>query len=134
VTSNYVRYSKNEQRIRSQSDCSGHVKPISDREQVSANLPGTCSRLAYQRATVNVPVCVKPFTLLGSANTYCCDEPLITDLHCHPHGHKQICCFTVSQEICVEIPVHFGARVCAGESWVECHESSAESCADCDTK
>lgn len=133
-TSNYVRYSKNVKRINYRPDCHNNKQPITNLEPAPANISGTCSRFAYQRATVNVPVFVKPFTFVGPANTYCCDEPVLTNLHCKPQGNKQICCFTISQDICVEIPVHFGAQACAGESWVDCHSTSAESCGDYDTK
>ncbi len=133
-TSNYVRYSKNEKRMSHRPDCHIHNQPLTELEPPQHDISGTCSRLAYQRATVNVPVYVKPFSFVGPSHTYCSDEPAISNLHCQPHGKKQICCFTISQDICVEIPVHFGAHACAGESWIDCQSSSTESCGDCDTK
>jgi len=99
-----------------------------------SNPANTCSKYAYQKANVSVPVMVKPYALTGPANSFCCNEPTITNLQCKPHGNKQICCFTISQEICVEIPVQFGAQVCAGEPLIECHEVSLDPCSDCDTE
>lgn len=128
----YVRYSKNENRYKP--DCHVNNQPQNPSQPLPANTPSTCSTFAYQRATVNVPVFVKPFSFVGSANTYCCDEPVLSNLHCQPHGKKQICCFTISQDICVEIPVHFGVQACAGAAWVDCQDASIEPCEDCDTK
>lgn len=99
-----------------------------------ANSANTCSKFAYQKANVSVPVMVKPVAWVGSANSFCCNEPTIDNFQCKPHGNKQICCFTISQEICVEIPVQFGAQVCSGEPWIDCHEVSVDPCSNCDTE
>ncbi|MBP1761510.1 MAG: hypothetical protein H6Q64_1052 [Firmicutes bacterium] len=88
----------------------------------------TCSKFAYQKANVTVPVMVKPFVQVGPANSFCCNTPTIDNFQFKPHGDKQICCFTISQEICVEIPVQFGAQVCSGEPWIDCHEVSLKPC------
>lgn len=92
----------------------------------------TCTRKAYQKATVNVPVAVKPFAFAGRIKTLCCNDPVIKEIRCKKHCDEQICYFTISQEICVEIPVHFGAKTCLGETWIECHEVTTDGCDDCD--
>lgn len=132
----YSRYRRSERKMINETACQKNLenRSYSSTTHINPDPASTCSRIAYQRATVNVPVFVRPFTFVGPANTYCCDEPVIANLHCKPHRNKQVCCFTISQDICVEIPVHFGAQACAGESWVDCHSSSAKSCGDCDTK
>ncbi len=92
----------------------------------------TCSRSAYQRATVSVPVAVKPFSFTGPTKTSCCGEPVIEEILCKKNCNDEICYFTISQKICVEIPVHFGATAHVGDSWVECHDASTEECDECD--
>lgn len=99
-----------------------------------AAIQNTCTKSAYQRATVNVPVAVKPFALAGSTKTYCCSDPVIKGIRCNQYHNEEICYFTFSQEICVEVPIHFGAKACVGDSWVDCHGASTEECIDCDTE
>ncbi|MDD4803107.1 MAG: hypothetical protein PHF24_09245 [Syntrophomonas sp.] len=100
----------------------------SDCDTKPTDLCNTCRKSAYQKATVNVPVAVKPFSFIGPTKTSCSNEPVIEEMFCKNHCDKQICYFTISQEICVEIPVYFGANASAGKSWVECHEASTEDC------
>lgn len=90
----------------------------------------TCVRTAYQRAVVSVPVAVKPFSVAGPTNTLCCSDPVVTNVRCT--GTKdRICYFTITQEICVEVPIHFGAEAHVGEPGVDCLETSLEECDDC---
>lgn len=93
-------------------------------------LPGTntCTRSAYQNATVNVPVAIRPTSFAGRSKIVCCSDPVIKGIRRKKHRDEQICYFTISQEICVEVPVHFGAEACIGQSWVECHDVSTDEC------
>lgn len=94
----------------------------------------TCPATAYQEATVCVPVNVRPFVVAGTPLTFCCGDPIVTSdvTTCNgvPNGS---CTFTLTQDICVVVPVEFGARTRVGAPSVECGESSAEDiCTDCD--
>ena len=43
-----------------------------------------------------------------------------------------VCSFTVSQNICVAVPVEFGANAVVGEAYVDCLGVSSEDiCTDC---
>lgn len=90
----------------------------------------TCVKTAYQRAIVSVPVAVKPFSVPGPTHTLCCSEPVVTNVRCTGTKEK-ICYFTISQEICVEVPIHFGAEAQVGEPGVDCLRTSLEDCEDC---
>ena len=42
------------------------------------------------------------------------------------------CVFTISQDICVEVPVEFGAVACVVDAYVGCNGASADDiCPDC---
>lgn len=42
------------------------------------------------------------------------------------------CVFTISQDICVAVPVEFGATATVGDAFVNCNAASAEDiCTDC---
>lgn len=107
-----------------------HHPPFKDDCKELAGKHTTCVRTAFQRAVVSVPVAVKPFSLAGPTSTLCCSEPIVTNVRCT--GVKdRICYFTITQEICVEVPIHFGAEAHVGEPGVECLQTSLEDCEDC---
>ncbi len=108
-----------------------------------------CTSKAYQKATVSVPVAVKPFSAAGKPRTFCNGDPVLRDARCggkydpydewtdyRQDGGKtddEICYFIFTQEICIEVPVHFGAKVHLDQPRVECHEASTERCDDCNS-
>lgn len=91
----------------------------------------TCLAYAYQRASVCVPVEVIPFAESGDIKTYCCGEPIIKSYKDKCSGK---CKFTITQCICVEVPVAFGADAFVGDPHVRCEMPSDEDiCTDCDS-
>jgi hypothetical protein len=96
------------------------------------NSDNTCARSAFQKVRVRVPVVVKPFSFAGPTTTKCCREPVIEEIWQKDDYNDEVCYFTITQEICVEVPVHFGAKATVGEPWVECLETSTDNCEDCD--
>ena len=92
---------------------------------------GSCPVVGYQRSTVCVPVTVTPFARVGTPVTNCCGEPVVTAGDVCPRNGG-VCRFTIRQEICVAVPVEFGARAVAGTPSVQCGEASNKNiCTDC---
>lgn len=91
---------------------------------------GACVKTAYQRALVTVPISVKPYSVAGPTNTLCCADPVITNVR-WSGSKERVCFFTITQEICVEIPIHFGAEAFAGVPGVDCLNTSLDDCEDC---
>lgn len=93
----------------------------------------TCPATGFQRASVCVPVTVAPFARAGTTITKCCGDPVVVagDRPCA--GRKNgVCTFTISQTICVEVPVNFGAVATVGDTFVDCLGASAEDiCTGC---
>ena len=89
--------------------------------------------MAYQLSSVCVPVTVTPYAKAGTTITRCCSKPVVTAGKYICDGVKNgQCVFTVSQEICVEVPVEFGAAATVGDTYVACNDASAdEICPDC---
>lgn len=89
----------------------------------------SCESTFYQKETVCVPVTVSPFAHPGTARTICCGDPVI---HTGPQcpGSKTSCTFTVTQSLCIQIPIAFGAVIETGEASVQCGEASETPC-DC---
>ena len=92
---------------------------------------GECPIVAYQKSTVCVPVSVTPFAIVGTPVTTCCGNPVITPGDTCAHS-SSVCRFTIRQQVCVAVPVEFGARALAGAPSVQCNETSSTNiCMDC---
>jgi hypothetical protein len=90
--------------------------------------PG-CTVNGQQLIDVRVPVTVKPFATIGTIVTRCCGEATITPGIDIDEGIIDgECNFTISQRLCVEVPVDFGADVEPGDTYVTC---TGEDCSDC---
>jgi hypothetical protein len=96
----------------------------------------TCPAAAYQLLGVCVPVTVTPFANTGATVTKCCGEPSIVEGRNTCDGTKNgTCVFTVTQDICVEVPVEFGAVASVGDTYVNCKGVLGEEiCSNCDNK
>ena len=87
----------------------------------------TCPAVGYQSASVCVPVTVTPFANVQTTFTKCCGDPVVTPGRTACGGTKGgSCYFTISQDICVEVPVEFGATAIAGDAYVACIDASDE--------
>lgn len=93
-----------------------------------------CPTVGYQKVTVCTPVTIKPFARVGRTTTYCCGDPVVTkEPPCSgtPNGS---CTFNISQELCIAVPVVFGAKATHGDTHVQCGMVSEDNiCTDCST-
>lgn len=88
---------------------------------VCGQVETTCPAVAYQRARVCVPVTITPFASTGDTTTYCCGEATIIEGEATcPGTPLGSCVFTIIQDICVEVPVAFGANATVGDYSVQC--------------
>lgn len=93
----------------------------------------TCPTVGYQAASVCVPVTITPYANAGATVTKCCGEAIVVPGRQLCGGIKNgSCSFTLSQNICVAVPVDFGASAMVGEAFVECLGASASDiCTEC---
>lgn len=88
-----------------------------------------CDSVFFQKETVCVPVTVTPYATPGIAEASCCGEPVInTGSRCP--GTQTSCSFTITQNLCIKIPISFGAAIETGSASVQCGTVSEEEC-DC---
>lgn len=91
-----------------------------------------CEIHAFQRVGICVPVTVVPYAYPGDVTTICCGSPVITSYLGACQGTTTECTFTVTQAVCITVPLTFGAEVAVGEAKIECDEPSVtDSCQDC---
>lgn len=95
----------------------------------------TCPSIGYQSASVCVPVTVTPFAQTGLTTTKCCGAAVVTPGNAVCGGVKNgSCVFTITQDICVAVPVEFGAVATVGDPSVSCNDASADDiCTSCGT-
>lgn len=69
----------------------------------------------------------------GPTVTKCCGDPIIVSGEKPCPGKKNgACAFTISQTICVEVPVNFGATATVGDTYVDCLNASTDDiCTNC---
>lgn len=88
--------------------------------------------VGYQAATVCVPVTVTPYADVGATATYAYSDPVITPgiamINETPNTSTS---FTITQNICVAVPILFGASASAGEPSVIGKTASIEICKGC---
>lgn len=99
----------------------------------TTNEEQTAPAVGYQSASVCVPVTVTPFANAEPTVTKCCGTPLISPGKNTCVGTKNgTCLFTISQDICISVPVSFGAVATVGDAYVTCNGASADDiCTDC---
>lgn len=95
----------------------------------------TCPTVGYQSASICVPVTVSPFAKTGATFTKCCGAPVVMPGKVTCAGEKNgSCVFTITQDICVAVPVEFGATATVGDTFVSCNAASADDiCTGCGT-
>lgn len=100
---------------------------------ICQNLVETCDTTVSLPMRVCVPVTVTPFANAGVTTTYCCGDPVITPGPAACTGTQNgSCSFTITQNICVEVPIEIGANATVGDTFVQCCNASAEDiCTNC---
>lgn len=100
-------------------------------EEITENQ--TCPAVGYQAASICVPVTIEPFAKAGATKTKCCGNASVVPGRQVCGGVKNgACAFTISQNICVAVPVDFGAVATVGEAYVDCLGASADDiCTEC---
>ena len=93
----------------------------------------TCPTVGYQSASICVPVTVTPYAQTGMTTTKCCGAPVVTPgLNICGGVKNGSCSFTITQDICVAVPVEFGAVASVGDSYVSCNDASEQDiCTTC---
>ena len=95
-------------------------------QELAARAVADCPAVGYQQVDVCVPVAVTPYAQVSEPITRCCGAPIVTpgNDHCPGEINGQ-CNFTISQTICIEVLVEFGASAIVGDTYVDCQGATA---------
>lgn len=77
-----------------------------------------CNKTVHQKAKITLPISIEPYVIAGKIKTKCCGMPRVT---IDPLGDcKDSCHYLITQEICIDIPLKFGAVTETRETFIEC--------------
>lgn len=89
-----------------------------------------CNNVFYQTDLISVPVKVVPFAKAGISTVACCGSPVITSGNTCTGETDKVCEFTITQKLCVKLPLRFGATVSVDHAKIQCGGISETEC-DC---
>ncbi len=90
---------------------------------------GGCNKIGVQCVNVSEPLTLTPTATTGSAVVNCQGTPSVT---CVTSGDGSVCTVTVTQRVCVSVPIRYGVTMTPGEPTISCAAPGAgESCETC---
>ena len=94
---------------------------------------GDCDVVGTQTVDICVPVTVTPSAVAGPIVVKCCGSAVITPgTNICPGSPNPDCSFTISQRLCIEVPVEFDADANVGQTHVTCSTvSNNRACLSC---
>lgn len=88
-------------------------------------LPNGCDTVVSETVCVQADITISPKVEVGTIETYCVGSPVIGPCQ----GNKvEECTFSVSQRICVQIPLTFSAEASAEPTGIVCGEPALGGC------
>lgn len=84
----------------------------------------TCTNVSTQYADMSVPVRLKPYAIVGEVETECCGDAVITQRQCQGSVCPCGCEMTITQAVCIHIPIEYGTNAEIGDTVVVCKKTS----------
>lgn len=84
----------------------------------------SCEKIVHQKAKITLPLSIEPYAITGKIKTRCCGTPTVTINPCC--DCKNTCHYLITQEICIEFPIKFGAFTELEDTHVECERIHLE--------
>lgn len=90
--------------------------------------PAGCAKTGTQCVSVSTPVVLTPVADVGAVSVSCAGEPAAT---CTANAKGTACTVTLTQRLCVSIPITFGVDHTGGEPSIGCAACADGECAPC---
>ena len=90
---------------------------MSDSSIIIQQVPSECPVIVHETVCVQAEVTITPQVVPGIIESFCVGEPMIGPC---PGTPVEECTFTVSQSICVQIPLTFSAAATAEPTGIVC--------------
>ena len=79
-----------------------------------------CSRVGTQCVNISAPMILTPTAAVGTLTVTCQGTPVIT---CVSNEDGTACTLTLTQQVCVSVPVRYGVTMTAGEAAIGCADN-----------
>lgn len=81
-----------------------------------------CNKISAQCVDVSAPMTLTPTACIGAVNISCQGSPTVT---CVTDPAGTSCAVTMTQQICVSVPVRYGVTLSAGDPTIACAPCSS---------
>lgn len=98
--------------------------PSLTQAETSCPLDG-CNKVVTQCVDVTAPLTMTPTAVLGSMSVTCQGAPRVV---CTADASGESCTVTMTQQVCVSVPVRFGVSIAAGDKTIGCADSRGCGC------
>ncbi|MHC1723950.1 MAG: hypothetical protein AB9836_12190 [Aminipila sp.] len=102
-----------------------NCKKLDETVTVLQQEPGVCESIVHETVCVQGTVTITPSVVSGTSTSFCVGNPIIGSC---PGELQRTCEFTVSQNICVQIPLTFSATASAVENGLVCSTPDIGEC------
>ncbi|WP_455582611.1 hypothetical protein [Dysosmobacter sp.] len=100
-----------------------HEPLLTCQSEESCPLSG-CNKVGTQCVDVTAPLTLAPTAVVGTVSVSCQGTPRIT---CTTDASGTSCTVTMTQQVCVSVPIRYGVTLTTGEPTIGC----ADSCVGC---
>lgn len=89
---------------------------------------GGCNKVGTQCVDVTAALTLVPSASVGTVSVTCQGTPTITCVTA-PDGTS--CTITMTQQVCVSVPVRYGVTMCPAEPTIACADNNCVGCGCC---
>ena len=90
--------------------------------------PGGCNKIGTQCVDVTAALTLAPTASVGTVSVTCQGSPAITCVTA-PDGTS--CTITMTQQVCVSVPIRYGVTLNTGEPTIACADNNCIGCGCC---
>ena len=87
-----------------------------------------CSKIGTQCVDIAASVTLTPTASVGAVTVACQGTPTVT---CQTNGDASSCLLTITQEVCVSVPVTYGVTLTNGDATIACTDNNCIGCGCC---
>lgn len=100
------------------------ILPYQTAEDACPGSGCNCNKISTQCVDVTAPLTLTPTASIGTATVACQGEPVVS---CETDPTGSCCIVTLTQKVCVTVPMRYGVTMTAGEPKIDCAENCAGS-------
>ena len=81
---------------------------------------GGCNKVGTQCVNITAPMTLAPTASVGTITVTCQGSPTVT---CVTNEEGTACTLTMTQQVCVSVPIRYGVTTTSGEATIGCADN-----------